>query len=249
MKLVQITTCIFIVSCIIFSVGCHSDSRDYAKEYMESREDESVNTDESPKSLYSFTSQMSSIMRKDADGNITMVPLSSGIVYLDNYCDAFDTQLQRINSKTLFAITSVKEENVMPVHVYSVFEYTDKYTNDHSFWVNVVEWYFVSDTLTKDDFSEVKVGDSAEAIYQIDHAVYYDLQRYFEPATDKKSYRLLKDGMMIIDFDVPESGIQSEDDLSKCIVTNITFVDYDEKTVIDRNAVVRPGYKNIKLLP
>ena len=55
--------------------------------------------------------------------------------------------------------------------------------------------------------------------------------------------------MMIIDFDVPESGIQSEDDLSKCIVTNITFVDYDEKTVIDRNAVVRPGYKNIKLLP
>ena len=74
-------------------------------------------------------------------------------------------------------------------------------------WMYLGEFYYVSASLSYSDFASVKIGDSYEKFAAIDPAVQYDYNDpwnsdiYDDNSAGFVSYRLLKDGLLIVEFE------------------------------------------------
>ena len=90
------------------------------------------------------------------------------------------------------------ELNGKTAYQYMIFDYTIEYG-----WLRTGEFYFVSKRLSSSDFDSISVGNSAEAIEDIDSAVVMDAEYpYYKGENGSEfggfySYRLLDDGVLV----------------------------------------------------
>lgn len=249
-KIISVNLLIFLVISI---VGCNKKTdnvqqhTDYAQQYIDnyvpSKTDS--NRDAEPLQHYVFDLMQGYV------GDGIYLNISSGVHYLGEYCNRYDTKLQKIDTNNIFAITKVALSDNQTIYALArYFWFKD------NLWLNGFEYYFISDIMEQADFSSVKVGDRADLIYQIDPAIKGDFENrvlhphFISTGKEFRSYRLLKDGMLVIDFALSGNADVKERTLSDFVVKKIEFYDYNtakEPIEIDDFATLRPGYQSIHL--
>ena len=109
----------------------------------------------------------------------------------------------------------------------------------------------VSKILEKNDFAELKLGDTAMDFYQVDSAVMYDFEatcgRYDARFVSR---RLLRDGVIVITFERPSASKGNVPELSEFTASEINFYEYDtmdEPVKISSYWTIHKKYKDIQL--
>ena len=102
-------------------------------------------------------------------------------------------------------------------------------------WYWIGEFYFVSKPLSSFDFASVEVGDSASKVAEIDPSLPMDARNLpfsvFSGTLEKDSdyftsYKLLKDGVLILDFKAPKRDGESSADFEGFTLIRKTFYSY-----------------------
>ena len=100
-------------------------------------------------------------------------------------------------------------------------------------WRTMNEYYYCNDILSVRDYADVCDGDSADKIFALDETFVYDNpenESYFANSDEKsvffKTYRPLKEGIMVIRCDAPAENGQKPTELSKYTITEIDFYEY-----------------------
>ena len=133
----------------------------------------------------------------------------SGISSLQFWLDGYHRQLpiehvKWINDDKICVVYKLKDENENEFYAYVIFvREVENYTKsensmeldgEYETWRVSGEAYFVSEFLSYEDYKDVKVGDTVSKICEFDPAVVFE-----EKICEEKIYRLLKDGVLIIE--------------------------------------------------
>lgn len=172
-------------------------------------------------------------------GRFPQPSASSTLHTLPVFNDAFPVEhIEKIDSSHICVIYKLEMSKNEYTYAYVIFESFHNVVENtlYEYWDYTGETYFVNTPLSSKSFKSIKVGDTAEDVYKIDKGVLYD---YTYPSSSTKkflSYRLLKDGIMIITFEQDTSSkLQSslpDREKLKCFkVSEIAFYPYDGETV------------------
>ena len=185
--------------------------------------------------------------------NFVLPNASSQIYILEHFNESFPIELiKKIDSDHICVVYKLSRENGENVLAYVIFERTIAYftkedgvdkKGTYERWSKTGELYFVTQSLSSADFDNVKIGDSASSVCAIDSAVSFDADYAAIDAAQMKynftSYRILSDGIMIIEFEGPMYQENSEKPLlSAYTVSEKAFYPYHSDEVPEEIATV-----------
>jgi len=135
-------------------------------------------------------------MRLPGHGSKNSVTMGEGVIPPLKCVDAFVPIecLRKISEDRLYIIFKSKENNL----VYVFYSLTEDDTNQ---WSSECVLYFANKALSREDFADIKAGDTLADVIKIDDSQ----KEYFETARnisdDFTSYHITKDGLLIITYE------------------------------------------------
>ena len=179
--------------------------------------------------------------RYDPSSTISITPQ---LIYLQEFNSVFPIErVKMIDENTVVVVYKLEmdyealdREIALAYVVFKrkVAELTEEHGLDkvgsYESWKKNGEIYFVSKNLSKAAFSNVKVGDSLPSVIAVDPAVLFDGDKAHrtESIISFTTYRILSDGMMLIEFEAPLNSSGHSPGLSDYKVTKKTFYPYGE---------------------
>ena len=197
--------------------------------------DQTYNKSESELTSYDFSSFP--ILYGPRHGVIP--ELNSQIIWLQAFNEVYPIELiKEIDQDHICVVYKFSYDEVENILTYVVFERQTKFLTKkddvesagfYEKWDKTGEFYFLTEKLSSSDFDNIQIGDSALEVYNIDPAISVDmgfrsvdnLNLYF------KSYRLLSDGIMVIECSIDRNKEESTSDLSEYTVSSKTFYPYN----------------------
>lgn len=173
---------------------------------------------------------------------VVELAVSSQLFSLSSFNEVFPVQHIEILDEThICVIYKLQRDEKDYTYAYTFFERKIGKTEenvDYESWWKTGEIYFVNKLISSKAFDSVKVGDSAFDVNKIDNGVSFDAD-YDLRVDEFTSYRLLSDGIIIIDFKKDSTSentgthfiSDSESGLKNFKVEKITFYPYDGETV------------------
>lgn len=167
---------------------------------------------------------------------------SSDLKWLQAFNKVYPIELiKKIDNDHVCVVYKLSSDKVENILTYVVFERQTKFLTPkddveragfYECWKKTGEFYFLTNKLSSSDFDNLQVGDSVLSVCNIDPAVSSDYYYYCYFLDDTNiyfnSYRLLSDGIMVIQFKAPRNT-ESEyiPELSKYTVSSKTFYPYN----------------------
>lgn len=178
-------------------------------------------------------------------GRIPLTAKGSFSYFIDAYNSFFPIEhIEKVDSSHVCVIYKFEPIKNDIIYAYLIFEGYEETTNgiSHELWGYTGETYFVDALLSSTDLKSLKVGDNAYDIYKIDKSISLDAlygSNYDpneEPELGFTSYRLLKDGIMVIEFERDEIPLSNEETdknlfLKHYTVSEMTFYPYNGDTI------------------
>lgn len=164
---------------------------------------------------------------------------SSQLFSLSGFNEVFTIQhIEIIDETHICVIYKLQKDEKDYTYAYTFFERKigeTKENVEYEIWWKTEEIYFIDKVISSKDFNSVKVGDSAFDVNKIDNGVSFDAN-YDLRVKEFTSFRLLSDGILIIEFEKDEIPISNEETgkniiLKHYTVSKITFYPYDGDTV------------------
>ncbi len=169
--------------------------------------------------------------------------MSSETYFLQHYNKSFPIEkMKLIDENTLAVVYKLSDNDGEQALLSLIFEREIEYfskgdgvdaSGKYECWTKTGEFYFVTEQLSFDDLKNVKIGDSFDEVKKLDAAVSFD-RSYMLYKLDTKpkamftSYRMLSDGIAVIEFEGTFDENHSPDDISGFSVSSIDFYSYDE---------------------
>ena len=173
---------------------------------------------------------------------------------LQAFNDSYPIELiKRIDNEHICVVYNVERNDLQEVFVYVVFEKKTTYFTEedgveqagtYEIWEKNGEFYYLTKELAYDDFADIGIGDSAVKVNDIDCAVSFET-RYMKLIPGNKryftSYRLLKDGIMEIEFEAPITEVTTDyTSLDDFKITSIVFYPFGDDTMPDKISICEP---------
>ena len=167
--------------------------------------------------------------------------MSSEIYYLQQYNSSFPIEkMKLLDSNTLSVVYKLSTDDGGQVLLALIFERETKLfskadgvdiSGEYESWTKTGEFYYLSDQLCLSDFESVEVGDSVESVKKIDRIVDFDAEhQLFRPGNPPKnvfrSYRLLLDGIAVIEFEDSIDGAAPDETIYN--VSSINLYSYSD---------------------
>lgn len=167
---------------------------------------------------------------------------SSDVKWLQEFNKVYPIELiKEIDQDHICVVYKFSSDEVENILTYVVFERQTKFLTKkdnvesagfYEKWEKTGEFYFLTNKLSSSDFDNIQIGDSVLSVCSIDPAVSADYYYYCYSMDASNiyvnSYRLLSDGIMVIEFKAPRNT-ESEyiPELSKYTVSSKTFYPYN----------------------
>ena len=162
--------------------------------------------------------------------------------------------VKKIDDEHICVVYKLARDDLREVFAYVVFEkWTSTFddceemdpADEYELWHKTGEFYFITEELTSDDFSGLCIGDSAAIVNEIDQSVSFETvysRGFVETKTwCFESYRLLKDGILIIAFEAPHAeGTVGYPPLDEFKITSIVFYPFGDDTMPDKISICEP---------
>lgn len=180
---------------------------------------------------------------------------SSNLYTLHHFNGSFPVELiKTIDSDNLCVVYKLEKDN-KEIFSYVLFkrrvsEFSGEdgsgLIGSYEIWEKTGEVYFVSKILSSADFADVAIGDVASEVNKIDTAVSFDedFGGYYRISKGIKhigfiSYRLLLDGIMLIEFEAEVDQVTNEiPSFEEFKVVSKTFYSYDDYSNSDYPSVI-----------
>ena len=156
---------------------------------------------------------------------------------LKSFNEVFPVErMEKIDSEHIAVVYKMTDEAGKEFKLYTLFARETRASEkgeEFELWRTINEYYYCNDILSVRDYADVCEGDSADKIFALDETVVYDNsenESYFANSDEKsvffKTYRPLKEGIMVIRCDAPAENGQKPTELSKYTITEIDFYEY-----------------------
>ena len=166
---------------------------------------------------------------------------ASKLYTLKSFNEVFPVErIEKIDSEHIAVVYKMTDEAGKEFKVYTLFAREIRASEkgeEFELWHTMNEYYYCNDILSLRDYADVCEGDTAEELFAIDETVIYDNPKneiYFTDSAEKnlffKTYRPLKEGIMVIRCDASVENGQKPSDLSKYTITEIDFYEYGAET-------------------
>lgn len=252
-KIIIILSIILVILITVIGVGVSAMiSRSWSEFLSENRDmkagslmknfDKQYNLDVSELTAYDYNKFIFHIVARNTDVEVLS---SSRAIYIQQFNAIMPIErINKIDDDHIFVVYNLNRDDQNAL-VYVVFEriiqeFTEQddaeaagveEVGEYELWEKTGEFYFVTKELSSADFENVQVGDSAETVNAIDAAVSFDAEYVFTYKdsifVNFISYRVLTDGVMIIEFEAaPDEGTGTAPLLSDYTVKSKTFYPY-----------------------
>lgn len=157
--------------------------------------------------------------------NLNLNSVGNSINWFNDNAKKFVNNIQKIDDDHVAVVYKVSEKDLDETYMFVIFKRSISEGSGCESWVKTGEAYFLNDTHTYEDYSEVKAGDSIEKLYEIDKSIRYDVLRKEisvntileldpENINDSKLekaprmiFKLLKDGVLTVEYDLDTMSV------------------------------------------
>lgn len=217
--------------------------------------DHTENADFNKLAIYDYEALSQRIARD------SLIYASSTAPFITQYQEDYPIQrIEAVDNSHVCVEYKIADDNGDIVYLYVLFEQiVEEQINEHyetvlkETWRVMQEWYYVSKPLTYADFLSIQIGDDYEAFEAIDPAVKYDyLREPRAPICGFISYRLLEDGILIVEFEdtdvtVNEENVYIPSDVKQHRVKSMQFYPWGDENASQTYSILKQSADSIEL--
>ncbi len=194
--------------------------------------DKNLNTEPSQLPVYSFSLLSNFVGARGVVVNTSII--GTTLYWFNSVAKMTVNHIIEIDDDRIAVLYKTAEDNLDEAYVLVVFERTVCESPKYESWSKTGEAYFIGEVKSSENYSDIKVGDKVEALYEIDKSIYYDVLRdelssnltlewYKENISNpdlsdapRMVFKLLEDGILTFEYNKKEM-----------IITEKSFYSYD----------------------